>query len=215
MSSGFCSSGSAPGFQTSQRVFSETSTGPVVSRTLMRTRPLVLSSASLSRTLALTSFTAPASGRFTGDMSVARSAAGGTLETPSLGVSAVELPDGAFFPQAASVARSTEMQSVVQIEWRMKASWFPKDKAYLDLRPGGRWRSSEHGHLGDNRRGQRTAHCEHGSINYGHHDCFFLSLRTRSISTLSASSSSSVHDVSATRAVIIRPSEPPKKVCKY
>jgi hypothetical protein len=84
-------------------------------------------------------------------MSVARSAAGGTLETPSLGVSAVEPLDGAFFPQAASPARSKEMQSVVQIEWRIKASWFPKDKAYLDLRPGGRWRSSggDGGAMGD------------------------------------------------------------------
>jgi hypothetical protein len=87
--------------------------------------------------LALTSFTAPESGRSTGDRSVARSAAGGTLETPSFGASAVELLDGAFFPQAASVARSKEMQSVVRIEWRMKPSWFPKDKAYLDLRPSG------------------------------------------------------------------------------
>jgi uncharacterized protein YndB with AHSA1/START domain len=43
------------------------------------------------------------------------------------------------------------MQSVVQIEWRIKASWFPKDKAYLDLRPGGRWRSSggDGGAMGD------------------------------------------------------------------
>ena len=82
----------------------------------MRTSPLVLSSASLSKTLAFTSFNAPASGRSTGDKSVARSALGGTLETPSFGVSAVELLDGPFFPQAASAAKSNEMQSVVRIE---------------------------------------------------------------------------------------------------
>src|SRR5271156_4589884 len=71
------------------------------------------------------------------------------------------------------------------------------------------------GELGDNRRSQRTAHCEHESIDNGHHDYFFLSFRTRSISTLSASSSSSVHDASVTKAVIICLSEPPKNVCRY
>src|ERR1035438_3715416 len=71
------------------------------------------------------------------------------------------------------------------------------------------------GDLGHNRRCQRTAHSEHHSIEGGYHNCFFLSLRTRSISFLSASSSSSVHGASATRAVIICLSEPPKKVCRY
>src|SRR5580698_8017514 len=71
------------------------------------------------------------------------------------------------------------------------------------------------GCLGYNRGGQRAAYCKHESIDDGHHDCFFLSLRTRSISPLSASSSSSVHDASVTSAVIICRSEPPKKVCRY
>ena len=47
------------------------------------------------------------------------------------------------------------------------------------------------------------------------HDYFFLSLRTSSISSLSAPSSSSVHDASVTREVIICRIEPPKNVCKY
>src|SRR5580658_5179409 len=68
-----------------------------------------------------------------------------------------------------------------------------------------------HRRLRDNRGGQRTTDCEH----CGNHHCFFLSLRTRSISFLSASSSWSVHDASPTRAVTICPSEPPKNVCRY
>src|SRR5882724_6014680 len=71
------------------------------------------------------------------------------------------------------------------------------------------------GHLGDNRPCQRSTDCERYSIHEGHHDCFFLSLRTRSISLLSASSSSSVQDASDTRAVINCRSEPPKNVCTY
>ena len=43
----------------------------------------------------------------------------------------------------------------------------------------------------------------------------FLSLRTRSISALRVSRSSSVHDPSVTRAVIICFSDPPKNVCTY
>src|SRR5580700_4826684 len=71
------------------------------------------------------------------------------------------------------------------------------------------------GHLGDDRRGQRTAHRKHSFLYNGHHGFFFLSLRTRSISSRSAPSSSSVHGASETRDVIICPSEPPKNVCKY
>src|SRR5580698_357451 len=63
-------------------------------------------------------------------------------------------------------------------------------------------------YLGHNRSSQRATY-------HVHHDCFFLSLRTRSTSALSASSSSSLHDASATRDVIICLSEPPKKVCRY
>ncbi len=74
------------------------------------------------------------------------------------------------------------------------------------------------GDFDQDRRGQRTAyrehHCIESRIESGHHDCFFLSLRTRSISDSSASSSSSVHDASDTREVIICLSEPPKKVCR-
>src|SRR5580658_4486987 len=71
------------------------------------------------------------------------------------------------------------------------------------------------GYFQDNRGGRRTTQGEQEHIDCGRHDCFFLSLRTRSISFLSAASSSSVQEASATRAVIICPSEPPKKVCRY
>ena len=76
-------------------------------------------------------------------------------------------------------------------------------------------RSEEDRGFHHNRRGERTAYREQDLRNGGHHDCFFLSSRTRSISALSASSSSSDHGASATRAVIICLSEPPKKVCRY
>src|ERR1022692_3741024 len=73
----------------------------------------------------------------------------------------------------------------------------------------------DYGHLGNNRRGQRTADCEHTSTDSRNHNYPFLSWRTRSISSFSASRSSSVQDASVTRAVIISRSDPPKKVCKY
>ena len=116
--SGFCSSGSEPGFQISHRVFSETSTGPSRPRTFMRRRPLALSSVSLSRTLALTSLTAPESGRSTGDISVARSAGAGTPETPSFGIS-VTGPVSFFEQLTASATASNEMLRVPRINWRM------------------------------------------------------------------------------------------------
>src|SRR5581483_337103 len=61
---------------------------------------------------------------------------------------------------------------------------------------------------------QRTADREQQSSKRGDHECFFLSLRTRSISLFSASSSPSAHDSSITRDFTIWPIEPPKKVSR-
>src|SRR5690242_5398068 len=80
-----------------------------------------------------------------------------------------------------------------------------------------RYERDRYGDCGfDNDRcGERVADCEDCVADGGRHDLFFLSRRTRSISALSASSSSSVHRSSATRAVIIFRREPPKKVWRY
>src|SRR5215469_6693321 len=73
----------------------------------------------------------------------------------------------------------------------------------------------DEGRLAENRCGKRTIHQKHYAINDLGHDSFFLSLRTRSISALSASNSSSLKRDSVIRAVNISCREPPKKVCRY
>src|SRR2546426_12582196 len=61
---------------------------------------------------------------------------------------------------------------------------------------------------------KRAPDHQYSFSNDGRHDCF-LSLRVCSISALSASRSSSLHEPSLTREVIICWSEPPKNVCRY
>src|SRR5580658_1246479 len=71
------------------------------------------------------------------------------------------------------------------------------------------------GRFDQNGRGGRTAGREQDLADNAHHGCFFLSVRTRAISSWSAASSASVQEPSATRAVIICRREPPKNVCRY
>src|SRR5262249_39273388 len=79
----------------------------------------------------------------------------------------------------------------------------------------GRRASAARGGRGRQRQPARRRHRGERGEHQGERHDRLRSLRTRSISDFSASSSSSLHEPSATSDVIIWGRDPPKNVCRY